>query len=99
MNDSKTAVQLKECSPKASESISKVSVADLLSFMQNLMQTLLDIAVHCSHRETRRKKCTLVKTMCSQHSVTWQTDAIGLQKCDLGLPSYILSPRQLKFFF
>jgi hypothetical protein len=32
-----TAVQLKECSPKASQSISGVSVADLLSIMQDLM--------------------------------------------------------------
>jgi hypothetical protein len=39
---SKTAVRLKECYPKASWSISTVSVADLLSFTQNLMQT------HCS---------------------------------------------------
>jgi hypothetical protein len=36
---SKTAVQLKECSPKTSQSISKASVLDLLSFMQNFMQT------------------------------------------------------------
>jgi hypothetical protein len=33
---SKTAVQLKECSPKASR---RVSVVDLPSIMQNLMQT------------------------------------------------------------
>jgi hypothetical protein len=36
---SKTAVRLKECSPKASHSISRVLVADLPSFTQNLMQT------------------------------------------------------------
>jgi hypothetical protein len=36
---SKTAVQLKEYSPKASRSISRVLVAYLLSFTQNLMQT------------------------------------------------------------
>jgi hypothetical protein len=35
---SKTAVQLKECSSKASQSISMVPVADLPSFKQNLMQ-------------------------------------------------------------
>jgi hypothetical protein len=40
---SKTAVQLKECSPKASRSISRVSVADLLSFTQNLMHTRCSI--------------------------------------------------------
>jgi hypothetical protein len=39
----KTAVRLKECSPKASRSISRVSVADLPSFMQNLMQTRCSI--------------------------------------------------------
>jgi hypothetical protein len=36
------AVRFKECSPKASRSISRVSVADLPSFTQNLMQA------HCS---------------------------------------------------
>jgi hypothetical protein len=35
---SKTAFRLKEHSPKASRSISRVSVADLPSFTQNLMQ-------------------------------------------------------------
>jgi hypothetical protein len=39
---SKTAVQLEECSQKASRIISRVSVANLPSFRQNLMQT------HCS---------------------------------------------------
>jgi hypothetical protein len=34
---SDTAVQLKERSPKVSQGISRVSVADLPSFMQNLM--------------------------------------------------------------
>jgi hypothetical protein len=35
----KTAIWFKECSPKASQRISRVSIADLLSFTQNLMQT------------------------------------------------------------
>jgi hypothetical protein len=39
---SKTAVWLKEYFPKASQNISGVFVADLLSFTQNLMQS------HCS---------------------------------------------------
>jgi hypothetical protein len=39
---SKTAIQLKKCSPKASQSISRVSVAYLPTSTQNLMQT------HCS---------------------------------------------------
>jgi hypothetical protein len=33
--------------------------------------------------------------MCSQCCVTWQTDAVGLQKCDLCPPSH-LSLRQLQ---
>jgi hypothetical protein len=61
---SKTAALLKECSPKASRSISRVSVADLPSFMQNLMQTrcsiLLSIADKTKHEA---KKSTHVKTM------------------------------------
>jgi hypothetical protein len=35
---SKTAVRLKECSPKASRSNSRVSVADLPRFTRNLIQ-------------------------------------------------------------
>jgi hypothetical protein len=33
---------------------------------------------------------------CVFRAVTWQTDEIGFQKCDLGLPSLHLSPRQLQ---
>jgi hypothetical protein len=40
---SKTAAWRKECSPKALRSISEVSVVDLLSFTQNLMQTSCSI--------------------------------------------------------
>jgi hypothetical protein len=40
---SKTAAQLKECFPKASRSISRLLVADLLSFMQNVLQTRCSI--------------------------------------------------------
>jgi hypothetical protein len=61
---SKTAVQLKECYPKATRSISRVSVADLPSFMQNLMQThcliLPSIAERMKHGS---RKSTCVKTM------------------------------------
>jgi hypothetical protein len=32
----------------------------------------------------------------SQHGVMWQTDETGLWKCDLGLPSHLLSLRQLQ---
>jgi hypothetical protein len=39
----KLLVQLKECSPKASQSISRVLVADLPSFTNNLMHTLRSI--------------------------------------------------------
>jgi hypothetical protein len=34
---------VKECSPEASQSISRVSAADLLSFTQNLMQACCSI--------------------------------------------------------
>jgi hypothetical protein len=54
---------LKECSPKASRSISKVSVEDLPSFRQTLMQTLLDFAIHRRQNETRNRKSIRVKTM------------------------------------
>jgi hypothetical protein len=33
---------------------------------------------------------------CSQRGVMWQTDAVGLQKCDCGLPAHLLSLRQLQ---
>jgi hypothetical protein len=59
---SKTSVQLKECSPKASHIISRVSVADLPSFTQNLMQT------RCRQNKTLSRKSTRVKTICV-HSV------------------------------
>jgi hypothetical protein len=39
----KTDVRLKECTPKASRSFSRVSVVDSPSFTQNLMQTLCSI--------------------------------------------------------
>jgi hypothetical protein len=51
---SKAAVQLKECYPKALRSISRVSVMDLPSFTQNLMQThcliLPSIAARGKHK-------------------------------------------------
>jgi hypothetical protein len=50
---SKTAARLKESSPKASQSVSRVSVADLPSFTQNLMQIrsiLLSIADKTKHK-------------------------------------------------
>jgi hypothetical protein len=46
--------------------------------------------------ETQQGGSAHVKTLCSQRSVTWQTDAIGLQRCDFGHPSDLLSPRQLQ---
>jgi hypothetical protein len=81
---SKTPVQLKECSPKASRSISRVSVADLLSFTQNLMQTsysnLPSIEIKWN---TKSKKHLYKNSACSQRSVMWQDDAVDLWKCDL----------------
>jgi hypothetical protein len=94
---SKTAIWLKEYSPKASQSISRVSVADLPSFTQNLMQTRCSIfpSIADKTRHEAEKHSSKNKT-CSQHSVTWKTGAIGLQKRDLGLPSHLLSLRQLQ---
>jgi hypothetical protein len=40
---SNSTIQLKECSPEASQSISRVLVVDLPSFTQNLMQTCCSI--------------------------------------------------------
>jgi hypothetical protein len=55
---SKTAVWLKECLPKASRSISRVLIADLPSFTQNLLQT------HCSILSSvADRKSTPVKIM------------------------------------
>jgi hypothetical protein len=55
---------------------------------------LLNFAIHRRQNETQSLKSTRAKTVCSQHGVTWQTDAVGFQKCDLGLPSHLLSRRQ-----
>jgi hypothetical protein len=41
--NSKTTIRLKECSPQASQSTSRVSVVNLPSFMQNLMLTRCSI--------------------------------------------------------
>jgi hypothetical protein len=76
---SKTAARLKECSPKASRSISRVSVADLPSFLTKHFKsfgsgftelhakldadTLLDFAIRRRQNETRSRKSTRVKTM------------------------------------
>jgi hypothetical protein len=93
---SKTAVRLQELSPKASRSISRVLVSDSPSFTQNLMQT---IARFCHLPQTKQnkksKKHSCKSSVCSQCGVTWQADAIGFRKCDLGLPSHLLSLRQL----
>jgi hypothetical protein len=47
-------------------------------------------------RNTKSKKHSCKNNACSQRGVVWQTDEIGLRKCDLGLPSHLLSPRQLQ---
>jgi hypothetical protein len=88
---SKTTVRLKECSPKASQSISRVLVVDLPSFTQNWMQThcsILPSIAEKTKREVEKHSCK--NSACSQRGVMWQTDAIGLQECDLGLPSHHL---------
>jgi hypothetical protein len=59
----KTAAQLKECYPKASQSISKVSVVDLLSFTQNFMQMRCLILLSIAKKGNMKSKSTLVKTV------------------------------------
>jgi hypothetical protein len=56
---------------------------------------------HPSHTKqnsqtTTSKKHSCINNACSEHCATWQTDVIGIQKCDLGLTSHLLSPRQLQ---
>jgi hypothetical protein len=59
--------------------------------------TSLDFAIHHVQKQnTKSKKHLCKKNACSQHGVMWQTDAIRLQNCDLGLTSHLLSPRQLQ---
>jgi hypothetical protein len=61
---SKISIQLKECSPEASQSISMVSVVDLLSFTQNLMKIHSSILPSIAEKnKTRSRKNTPVKTM------------------------------------
>jgi hypothetical protein len=90
---SEPTVRLKECSPKASRSISGVSVTDLPSFMQTWCR---HIARFCHPLQTKwntkSKKHSCKNNAYSQCGVTWQTDAVGLQKCDRGLPSHHPSP-------
>jgi hypothetical protein len=57
---SKIAVWLKECYPKAFQSISNVSVADLPSFTQNLMQTHCSILPSIAHITKHEVERTLV---------------------------------------
>jgi hypothetical protein len=52
----KTGVLLKECSPNASQSISRVSVADFPSFTQNLMKTLCSILPTIANKTKQNKK-------------------------------------------
>jgi hypothetical protein len=57
---SKTNLQLKECSSKASQSISSVSVADLLSFIQNLLQTRCSVLPSITDKMKHKVKKALV---------------------------------------
>jgi hypothetical protein len=91
---SKIAVRPKECSPKASWRFQGFGSGFTELHAELDAATLLDFAIHHRHNETRSLKNTCVRT-CSQHDVTWQTDAIGLWKCDHGHPSHLFSPRQL----
>jgi hypothetical protein len=91
---SKTSVRLKECSLKASRSVLKVFGSGFTELHAKLDADTFDFAIHHRQKETQSRKGTCV--VCSQHGVMWQSDAIGFQKCDLGLPYHPLSPRQLQ---
>jgi hypothetical protein len=59
--------------------------------------TLLNFVIHCRQNETQSKKKQSCRNIaCTQCGVTWETVAIGLRKCDLGLPYQRLSLRQLE---
>jgi hypothetical protein len=59
--------------------------------------TLLDFAIHRRQNETQSQKSTHVKTMRVHSMVSrGRLNTIGFQKCDLGLPSHLLSPTQLQ---
>jgi hypothetical protein len=55
---------------------------------------LLACTIHHRQKQTYRKM-TLVETTWLHCGARWQADAIGLQKCDFGLPSFLLSRRQV----
>jgi hypothetical protein len=51
-----------------------------------LMQTLRSVLPSIAEkRNTKSKKHSCKNNACRQWGVTWQTDAIGFQKCDLCL--------------
>jgi hypothetical protein len=65
--------------------------------MQKLMQTRCSILPPiAANRKHKPKKHSCKNNACTQHGITWQTNAIGLRKFGLGLPSHLLSPRQLQ---
>jgi ribosomal protein L40E len=62
-------------------------VVDLPSFTQNLMETHCSILPSIADKTNAKlNKHPCKNSVCSQCGVTWQTDARGLRKCDLGLP-------------
>jgi hypothetical protein len=81
---------------KPHEAFQGLLVADLPSFTKTWCRY---VARFChpsrTKRNTKSKKHSCKNNSRSQRRVTWQTDAVGLRKCDLGLPSHLLSLRQL----
>jgi hypothetical protein len=55
-----TTVRLKECSPKASRSISSVPVVNLPSFNQNIIQTLCSLLSFTADKKKHEFEKTLV---------------------------------------
>jgi hypothetical protein len=58
--------------------------------MQNLIQTGCSIFPSIADKTKHEVEKALTNNAYSQHGVMWQTDAIGFEKCDLGLPSSFL---------
>jgi hypothetical protein len=62
--------------------------AKLVAACCSILPSIADKMKH----EVEKHSCK--NSACSQRGATWQTDAVGLQKCSLGLPSNLLSLRE-----
>jgi hypothetical protein len=92
---SKTAVMLKECSPKASKHLKSFSSGFTELHAKLDEGTLLEFAIHCRQNETRSRKSTRVKAVHVQSEVS--CGRLMKKACgSVTLASPHLSPRQLQ---